>query len=181
MVNKYELIIQIAKKFNATLDKDIKPFIHIYDLEHILLEALEGYTLIDTKKLRDKLVVVERPLPKSAELEETHTRFETSVKLTMMADKHELNNPEFIKYINEYSKTAFIETLDEQSELTKTVDENAEKYIKLMKLLEDRGIETYDKAKAYFDRLDAEEDWRMNEALDEYYNGPRHRDEREFY
>lgn len=181
MVNKHELIVQIAKKFNATLDREIRSFIHMYELEHILLEALEGYTLIDTKKLRDKLVVVERPLPESTELEETHTRFETGVKLTMMADKRELNNPEFIKYIKDYSKTAFIATLDEPSELIKTVDENAEEYIKLMKLLEDRGIETYEKAKAYFDRSDVEAEYRMNEALDEYYNGPRRRDEREFY
>lgn len=173
MVNKHELIVQIAKKFNATLDREIRPFIHMYELEHILLDALEGYTLIDLQNIKDKLNVVEIKLPTDNSIGESYTKLHTGLRLDFMVDKEVLSEKEFKKYIEEYIKDTFVNTLDMKVEADK-LNEKISDQAKLFKLLEKRGIETYDKAKAYFERLDTEESWRTNEALNEYYYGRRY-------
>lgn len=173
MVNKYELIIQIAKKFYATLDSDIKSFVRMYDLEHILLESLEGYTLVDTKNIKDKLNVVEIKLPADNLIGLDYAKLQTGLKLEFMVDRAELEKAEFKKYIEEYMKNVFIDTLDTKVEADK-LNEDVSDPEKLFKLLKKRGIDTYEKAQDYFERLDTEASWRMNEALNEYYHGSRY-------
>lgn len=181
MINKHELVNATIEKVYATLNKDVRPFVYVYELEHILLDALEGYELLDIRKLKDNLHIVKRPMSQLDPLRNTHERFETGMYLSFLADKRELDRfSEAKEYFEDYMKNAFISNLDELSS-TKDSDAAMSDYFRLMRLLKDRGIETYEKAVAYFARKDAEDRRRMNDALDEYYNGPKHRDEREFY
>lgn len=175
MVNKSELIAQIIEEYTSILsntNKHFKVFMYnTWELEQIIRNALDKYLLVDEEKLRSKLVVVEKDM----NMQDIHfKKFETNLRLALTADRDDLlayNDQNKLKeFIEQYVKDTFINTLDKtdsESEINLTA---AQDHIKLMNLLANHGIETYDKAKAYFDRQKFESDARVSEELAQYYN-----------
>lgn len=162
-MNKSKMIHEIDEIFKELAKKhglyDWGGYIRGEFIQNIA-QKLEPYILVDGEGLRRKLSVYERMDGSgNALIDENYSTYSTMLKMLLRVDKKELqDNPDMKEYAKNYLIDAFIHSLEEpdmiESETNVELMNAQSDYYKMMTLMKERGIDSYDKMKEVFNKVD---------------------------